>query len=166
MCKNNPKTYRVVLNSVNKINGTNQSGSYLIKLPFVVGNGMLHVESLTLADTGTLVGKKAVKVLSPSFPNPYVYETDNNHHHTIGSIAIEPSRTTIGTALYYSTTISSSDIGYPVNNFSLDNQQIQIDLTDELNVALTAAQIGNYQLTLLFVDFSEDRSDGRAGGFR
>lgn len=162
MCNQHLKVYRVVLNSASKIAGDNQSSQFLVKLPYVIGNGFVHVERLTLNASGALTARYAVRVQSPSFSNTFCYETDGVNHHTIGEIALSSTVITSG-KLYYSRNVSTTDIGLPINNFSLDNQLIQIDLVSELNEALTVGGINEYQVVLLFTDTSE--SNKMVGGY-
>lgn len=164
MCGDN-EIYRITINSGDLDNGTKVDGNYLIKLPYQVNRGMCYIEQLSITDAGTLFNTAiAVKVQSTTFTNNHSYETDGVNHKTIGIIPLDNNRHGhgggSGNDLYYSSVINTNACGLPVSNFSLDNVLMNVRLTDDKNVLLTNAQLTDFSLTLVFVDY-DPRQNGK-----
>ena len=149
--------YRILLNSANKISGDNQTANYLVKIPHTVIRGQLFVETLAIENAGTLFNTATgIRVISRTFTNAKQYSTDEKNYPVIAEIALMDQyfvNDDLANEFHYTRIVNEGDAGFPVVNRSLDNQFIQISLTDTDNDDLAAAQIAGYSLTLCIIDY-------------
>lgn len=161
MCKgDNVQEYRVEIRSGDKQYGNNNSGHYLVRLPFKINDGYVFVESLEITNAGTLFnGVNLVKVNCPSLTNTYYYSTSGDRPSTIESIPLmnDYKQVAAGSELYFKREVGIESIGYSIKNIDLDNAMLHIELKNETNTLLTEAQITDWTMTLLFVDHDAEK---------
>lgn len=152
MC-NKQKVYRITLRSADNINTNDNDAQYFVKLPYSVKSGYLHLESIAILGGGTLLTNvTAVRVCSPSFQQKGHYYSGGATQNVLEEIPTVSYTINASDDFFYKNQVNSNSIGFPLENFDLNNKYINIQLLDQTNALLTEAQLTSYVLTFLIVD--------------
>lgn len=157
MC-NKQKVYRITLRSDHKISGNENDGRYMIRLPYTVNNGYIHVESFSIIGNGSLTtGLTTLRICSSSLPQKgHFYSGDgsatNGNLNIIEEIPAQSNYANASDDFCFRKKVNSNSIGLPLVNFDFNNIIMDLRLLNQDNELLDEADIVDFTITFLIVD--------------